>query len=106
LHAGDLVIATCALTLALLLVGAPSWPRNRFWPVTILAVVFGLAYTVFSEWQNVVVRASWTYSHLMPVVSLAGSKIGLSPLLQWIVVPSAAFAFMRRVTNQTNGDRS
>lgn len=103
---GDLVIAACALTLALLLVGAPGWPRNRFWPVTILAVVFGLAYTVFSEWQNVVVRAPWTYSHLMPVVSVAGSKIGLSPLLQWIVVPGTAFAVMRRVTNQTNGGRS
>jgi len=103
---GDLVIAACALTLALLLVGAPRWPRDRFWPVTILTIAFGLTYTVFSEWLNVVVRASWTYSELMPVVSVAGSKIGLSPLLQWIVVPGAAFAIMRRVTNQTKGGRS
>lgn len=103
---GDLVIATCALTLALLLVGDRSWPRERFWPVAILTVAFGLAYTVFSEWLNVVVRASWTYSDLMPIVSVAGSKIGLSPLLQWIVVPSGAFAVMRRITNQSEGARS
>ena len=102
---GDLVIAACALTLALLLVGGPRWPRDRFWPTATLTVAFGLAYTVFSEWLNVVVRASWTYSDLMPVVSVAGSKIGLSPLLQWIVVPGAAFAVMRRVTNQTDGGR-
>jgi hypothetical protein len=103
---GDLVIAACALTLALLLVGAPRWPRDRFWPIATLTVAFGLAYTVFSEWLNVVVRAAWTYSDLMPIVSVAGSKIGLSPLLQWIVVPGAAFAVMRRVTNQTKGGRS
>jgi hypothetical protein len=103
---GDLVIAACALMLALLLVGAPRWPWERFWPVATLTLAFGLAYTVFSEWLNVVVRASWTYSDSMPVVSIAGSKIGLSPLLQWIVVPGAAFAVMRRVTNQTKGGRS
>jgi hypothetical protein len=103
---GDLVIAACALTLALLLAGAPRWPRDGFWPIATLTVAFGLAYTVFSEWLNVAVRAAWTYSDLMPIVSVAGSKIGLSPLLQWIVVPSAAFAVMRRVTNQTNGGRS
>jgi hypothetical protein len=100
---GDLVIAACALTLALFLVGAPGWPRDRFWPIAILTVAFGLAYTVFSEWLNVVVRAAWAYSDLMPTVSVAGSKIGLSPLLQWIVVPATAFAILRRVTNQGGG---
>ena len=48
-------------------------------------------------------RASWTYSDLMPVVSIAGLKIGLSPLLQWIVVPGAAFAVMRRISKQIEG---
>ncbi len=100
---GDLVIAACALTLALLLAGVPQWPRDRFWPIATLTVAFGVAYTVFSEWLNVVVRAAWAYSDLMPIVSVAGSKLGLSPLLQWIVVPGAAFAAMQRVTNQTEG---
>jgi hypothetical protein len=33
-----------------------------------------------------------------PVITLAGRKFGLSPLLQWIVVP--AFAFTRRVVEK------
>jgi hypothetical protein len=60
---GDLVIAACALMLALLLAGVPRWPRDGFWPIAILTVAFGLAYTVFSEWLNVVVRAAWTYTN-------------------------------------------
>jgi hypothetical protein len=46
-----------------------------------------------------VVRAAWTYSDWMPIVSIAGLQVGLSPLLQWIVVPGAAFGIMKRVTN-------
>jgi hypothetical protein len=102
---GDLVIAACALMLAFLLAGTPRWPHDRFWPIATLTVAFGLAYTVFSEWLNVVVRASWAYSDLMPVISIAGSKIGLSPLLQWIVVPGIVFIVMKRVTDHTDGSR-
>jgi hypothetical protein len=92
---GDLLIALSALTLALVLASDPDWPRQRFWQVAIPAVIFGLAYTLFSEWLNVVVRASWAYSNRMPVVALFGLRIGVSLLLQWVVVPAAAFAIMR-----------
>jgi hypothetical protein len=95
---GDLVIAVSALMLALLLAGDQRWPRERFWPTAILTIAFGVAYTAFSEWLNVFVRASWAYSEWMPVVSIASLKIGLSPLLQWIVVPAAAFAIVGWVT--------
>ncbi len=103
---GDLLIAASTLTLALLLVGDRRWPRERFWPTAILTIGFDLVYTVFSEWLNVVARAAWTYSDWMPIVSIAGLEVGLSPLLQWIVVPGAAFAVMRWVTtNRTDGGR-
>jgi len=103
---GDLLIAVSSLTLALLLVGDHRWPRERFWPTAILTIGFGLLYTVFSEWLNVVARAAWAYSDWMPIVSIAGLEVGLSPLLQWIVVPGAAFAVMRWVTtNRTDGGR-
>jgi hypothetical protein len=97
---GDLLIALSALTLALILAGDHAWPRRRFWPVAILAMTFGVGYTAFSEWLNVVVRASWAYSEWMPVITIAGHKFGLSPLLQWIVVPAGAFAFARGVTRK------
>jgi hypothetical protein len=104
---GDLLIAMSTLMLALLVAGDRRWPRDRFWPVAIFTMAFGLAYTTFSEWLNVVARAAWTYSDWMPIVSVAGVRIGLSPLLQWIVVPCAAFAVVRRVTTKpTNGDQS
>ncbi len=103
---GDVLIAASTLTLALLLVGDRRWPLDRFWPVAILTIAFGLAYTVFSERLNTVVRAAWAYSDWMPIVSIAGLRIGLSPLLQWIVVPGVAFAVTRRVTtNQADGGR-
>jgi hypothetical protein len=97
---GDLLIAASTLTLALLLLGDDRWPRERFRLTAILTIAFGLAYTVFSEWLNVFVRAAWPYSDWMPIVSVTGLKIGLSPLLQWIVVPGAAFAIVRRVTTR------
>jgi hypothetical protein len=99
---GDLLIALSTLVLALVLTGGHSWPRGRFWPVAILTVVFGIAYTVFSEWLNVVVRAAWSYSDRMPVLSVFGLNIGLSPLLQWIVVPTAAFTITKGVTCKPN----
>jgi hypothetical protein len=34
----------------------------------------------------------------MPIVSIDELKIGLSSLLQWIVVPATAFATVRRIT--------
>jgi hypothetical protein len=92
---GDLLIALSTLTLALILAGDYKWPRRRFRVVAILTMVCGIAYTGFSEWLNVA-RGSWTYSDAMPVLSAFGLRIGVSPLLQWIVVPTAAFTFAKR----------
>ena len=97
---GDLLIAVSTLPLALILAGDPAWPRGRFWAVATLTIASGVGYTAFSEWLNVVVRASWAYSEWMPVLTLLGQKIGLSPLLQWIVVPTAALAFAKRVAHE------
>lgn len=89
---GDVLIAATTLATSLVLFGDRHWPWRRSWPVISVTIFTGLAYTVFSEWLNVEVRASWTYSEWMPVVPVLGLNIGLSPLLQWVVVPAAAFA--------------
>jgi hypothetical protein len=68
----------------------------RFWRVALLAIVLGAAYTVYSEWLNVSVRAAWAYSDRMPLISLFGLKTGLSPLLQWVIVPAATFKIAAR----------
>lgn len=98
---GDMLIATASLMPALLLWGA-GWPitRHANRRVAGVTVVLGVAYTIFSEWLNVVVRKSWAYSELMPIVPIVDA--GLSPLLQWIVLPLAAFWWVgkRLSTNQ------
>jgi hypothetical protein len=86
---GDLLIAMSALFLALFVVGDASWPLARRHRVLVVALVFGVGYTIFSEWLNIVIRAAWAYRDIMPVVPVIDA--GLTPLLQWIVVPTAAY---------------
>ncbi|HYG84805.1 MAG TPA: hypothetical protein VD978_00950 [Azospirillum sp.] len=90
---GDVMIATAALVLALIPLGHPDWPRQRFLPVAITVLGLGLGYTVFSEWLNVEVRRTWAYTELMPVLPWLGT--GLSPLAQWIIVPGLALWNLR-----------
>ena len=99
--AGDLLIALCTLLVASLAVANPAWPQGHFWRVAGATIVLGVGYTIFSEWLNVTVRASWAYSEWMPLVSAFGLQIGLSPLLQWAVVPVAAFALTRKLAAGT-----
>ena len=91
---GDIMIAGFSLLAALVVLGARTWPVERFVPVIALSILIGAAYTVFSEWLNTSVRKSWTYSELMPIVPWIGT--GLSPLLQWLVVPALGFAAVKR----------
>ena len=62
--------------------------------VALFAVPVGIAYIIFSERLNIVIGAAWAYSDLMPVVSIIDAE--LSPLLQWTVIPLAAFLWAER----------
>ncbi len=86
---GDLLIAMSTLLLSLFLVGGHAWPTARAAAVLLLAVALGVSYTVFSEYLNIVIRAGWAYRDIMPVVP--SLDVGLTPLLQWLVVPSLAY---------------
>jgi hypothetical protein len=92
--AGDVLIATLAVIAALVAIGDRNWPNRRFMPVVVAAVVIGLSYTVYSEWLNTVLRQSWAYSPLMPTLPWIGT--GLSPFMQWLIVPAIGFAAIRR----------
>lgn len=96
--AGDLLIATTCLLAALILMRARQWPRAKYVSVAVVAILLGVVYTTFSEWLNVSVRDSWAYSQWMPVIRLGSISIGLSPLLQWIVVPTFAFFWVMTQT--------
>lgn len=92
---GDALIATTTLMAALLIAGT-GWPigRDAYRRVAAIAVVLGVGYTAFSEWLNTAVRGAWAYSDLMPVIPLI--EAGLSPILQWVLIPLAAFWWARR----------
>ena len=88
---GDILITTVTLAAATALArvsaGAPS---AGAWFFT--AIALGAAYTVFSEWLNVEIRRSWSYAASMPVVPFLGT--GLTPLLQWLIVPGLSLAII------------
>lgn len=90
------MISVSCLTLSWAAAGRGRWPKGNKVVVTAGTILLGLAYTLFSEWLNVNVRGSWAYSALMPLVPLGFFSIGLSPLLQWLVVPASGFAAVAR----------
>ena len=93
--AGDVLIAFAALVLAIIVGRCWLWPVENWTRVATLTIVFGLAYTAFSEWLNIYVRHAWTYAPIMPVLRFGQIDLGLAPLVQWIVVPSVALAFVK-----------
>ena len=80
---GDVAIALAMFALAAIMLGAKDWPASRPWIGGAIVVTGALAYTVWSEWYNVYRAGSWSYTESMPLVF----GIGLSPLLQWLILP-------------------
>jgi hypothetical protein len=93
--AGDVMLASLTLLSALMVLGRPEWPSLSFARVGALTLALGVAYTIYSEWINVVVRKSWAYAPSRPVLPPFGT--GLSPLLQWLIVPSLALCCASRL---------
>ena len=91
--AGDVLIAGSTLLLAMCLAAPRRFPQRGLARVAIVAMLLGLAYTVFSEWLNTVVRVSWAYAPSMPIVPLLG--VGLAPFLQWLLLPPLSLRSLR-----------
>jgi hypothetical protein len=88
---GDILITAITLAVAAVLARLFRWCAFG-WRMVSTAIMLGTAYTVFSEWLNVDIRRSWSYTAAMPVLPLFGT--GLTPLLQWLVIPGLAFAII------------
>jgi hypothetical protein len=88
--AGDIAIGAAALFLVLILRRERALSQWRWRRIALWTALAGAAYTVFSEWSNIAILGSWTYSELMPTLKVAGFDIGWSPLLQWLVLPPLA----------------
>ena len=80
---GDVMIALALFALAGMVLRRADWPASRPWAGGTMVVVGTMAYTAWSEWYNVYRTGSWAYTASMPLVF----GIGLSPLLQWLILP-------------------
>jgi hypothetical protein len=86
--AGDVAIAGLSLLAGLAAQASPARPESSLRSVYLAATVTGVTYTIYSEWLKTTVRQSWAYSQWMPVLPITGTE--LSPLMQWIIVPTLA----------------
>ena len=97
--AGDVMIGLASLLTVLTLARGGTvmrWRRRRIATGTAL---LGAGYTIFSEWMNVAILGSWAYAPAMPTVDTGSFQLGLSPLAQWLVVPSLALYLPTEVDN-------
>jgi len=79
---------------AIVVCGDSSWPHRRFAPVVALSTGLGIAATVYLERMNTQVWKNWAYADAMPVVPWI--DVGLTPLLQWVLLPPAVLALCSR----------
>lgn len=83
---GDVLMGFDSAIVALLIVTGACRSRNPpMWVLGMTVVAITVGYTFYSEWLNVSVRRSWSYSSMMPTIPPL--MTGLSPLLQWVIVP-------------------
>ena len=80
---GDVLIALAMYALAGIVLWRADWPASRPWIGGAIVVVGSLSFTAWSEWYNVYRVGSWAYAAGMPTFF----GIGLSPLLQWLILP-------------------
>ena len=97
---GDVLIGWVAYAFAAALARDPWWltASHRWRPLTVLLGT-GLLITGTLEWLNVYAWQRWAYSPDMPVVL----GIGLTPLLQWLLLPVLTLWLARRHLGLADG---
>jgi hypothetical protein len=93
--AGDGVIGATTLAASVVLTRASDWPSSGFGRVAIVATLLGVAVTVGLEWLNVEVWSNWAYAAAIPRLPPLGT--GLSPVLQWLLLPPLCLLAARRI---------
>lgn len=90
---GDVLIASVLFLMVSVAMRRFDWPAMRPWAGGALLISAGLIYTVFSEWYNVYQTKAWAYTPEMPLMG----GIGITPLLQWLIVPWLMILAIRRI---------
>jgi hypothetical protein len=92
--AGDVAITLTAFYLASLIARSRFWFLNAHRTPTIVWFAIGLLLTIALELYATRVIGRWSYGPLMPIVPIL--RIGLVPLLQWLLIPAALLFLMNR----------
>lgn len=82
---GDGVIALVAYGVSAIIAQNKLWLFRRSVPIMFVYLVSGLTITVLLEFLATEVYGRWQYSELMPILPVI--NVGLSPLVQWIIIP-------------------
>ena len=90
---GDVVIAVAGFALAAIVLWRANWPVSRPWTGSVIVVIGAIAFTAWSEWYNVYRAGAWDYTLSMPLIF----GIGLTPLLQWLILPPVIVVAYRRL---------
>ena len=80
---GDVAIALTMYALAGVILRRVDWPLSRPLAGSAIVLVGATVFTAWSEWNNVYRVGSWSYTAAMPLIF----GIGVSPLLQWLILP-------------------
>ena len=91
---GDVGFALPAFWVACLAARRRDWILRPTRFPTVIFVAVGIVLTAGLEYYYTNISLRWTYSELMPLVPPLGT--GLSPLLQWFVVPLLVIWLTRR----------
>ena len=96
---GDVLIALALFALAGKVLRRADWPASRPRTGGAMVVAGALAFTAWSEWYNVYRAGNWGYTASMPMIF----GIGLSPLLQWLILPPVMVGAYRKLGPMLNG---
>ena len=91
---GDVVIALTMFALTGAALRHLDWPASRPWTGGTIFVTGAVIFTAWSEWHNVYRAGNWGYTEGMPTIF----GIGLSPLLQWAILPPLIVGAYRTIT--------
>ncbi len=91
---GDVIILLIGLTLVSLYRKGIHWIYHPKAKDYVMLVSFGFFYTAFSEYINVHIRHTWSYSQYMPLIPFI--NVGIIPLVQWIILPPVIVFITRR----------
>jgi hypothetical protein len=91
---GDAVILVAAYAAVSIAARSRQWILAPTWRDVAAFVAFGLAATILLEWINTGPLDRWSYSPAMPVIPIL--DVGLSPLVQWMLLPPALLWIVRR----------